>query len=153
MISRSSGIMWKCFPPNRSLLNTQQSQEKTGWEKRKKPRGERAKSKSLRGRETFQPKNEILLSAHSRTSEAVIYRLERRTVYRLIFNQNLGKFLYFLAKRWVENNLNSFRSRFSAKVPGAYGLMGLCTKLQGFSLCLVYNFIFIHSYISESVAL
>ena len=47
-------------------------------EKRKKKGGEKAKSKSQDCSVTFKPKNEILFSAHARTSQAGILHLDQK---------------------------------------------------------------------------
>jgi len=57
------------FPPKESLVNAQQNKTKMGKEKEKKWGGERAKCKRRGGSET-------LLSAHARTSKAVIWHQE-----------------------------------------------------------------------------
>ena len=48
-------------------------------EKRKKKGGEKAKSKSQDCCVTFKPKNEILLSAYARTSQADILHLDQKS--------------------------------------------------------------------------
>ena len=71
-ISRSSDFLPNLFPPKGNLVNAQQKKN-TGKEKRKKQGGEKAKGKTRGGRKTFSKKPlEILLSAHARTSKAVI---------------------------------------------------------------------------------
>ena len=63
-------------------------------EKRKKRRGEKAKSKSQDCCVTFKPKKflEILLSVHAQTSQANILHLDQKAAKCMICKQLGGKF-------------------------------------------------------------
>ena len=67
-------------------------EKKMRQEKRKKKGGEKAKSKSQDCYVTFKPKNEILLSAHARTSEADILHLDQKTAKCTTCKPDCGKF-------------------------------------------------------------
>ena len=69
-------------------------EKKMRQEKRKKRRGEKAKSKSQDCRVTFKPKNlEILLYAHARTSQADILHLGQKAVKCTTCKPVCGTFL------------------------------------------------------------
>ena len=85
-------------------------------EKRKKKGGEKAKSKS-------QDCLDILLSAHARTSKANILHLDQKAAKCMTCKPVCGKFYLFIARQWPENHSTSFKTRFSAKSPGANGLI------------------------------
>ena len=60
----------------------------------------------------------------------------------------LGKFRHFLAKRCVENYLNNFKSRFSAKVPEANEFFLTFTayqRLQYMELWLCFELVYLDS--------
>ena len=61
---------------------------------------------------------EILLSAHAQTSQANISASGSEGRF-------CGKFSLFIARQWLENRSTSFKTRFSAKSPGANGLSKL----------------------------
>ena len=103
------------------------SQRKKRQEKRKKRGGEKAKSKSQDCCVTFKPKNEILLSAYARTSQADILHLDHKATKCSTCKPVCGKFWLFIERQWPENHSNSFKTRFSAKSPGANGLNSLYT--------------------------
>ena len=68
-------------------------EKKMRQEKRKKRRGEKAKSKSQDCCVTFKPKNlEILLYAHARTSQADILHLDQKAVKCTTCKPVCGKF-------------------------------------------------------------
>ena len=69
-------------------------EKKNEQEKRKKRGGEKGKSKSQDCCVTFKPKNcdEILLSAHARTSQADILHLDQKAVKCTTSKRVCGKF-------------------------------------------------------------
>ena len=70
-------------------------------EKRKKKRGEKAKSKSQDCCVTSKPKNylELLLSAHARTSQADILHLDQKAAKCTTCKLVCGKFYLFIAQQ------------------------------------------------------
>ena len=94
-------------------------------EKRKKRGGEKAKSKSQDCCVTFKPKakSEILLSAHALTSQADILHLDQKAVKCTTCKPVCGKFQLSIAGQCPENHSSTFKTRFSAKSPGANGLI------------------------------
>ena len=99
-------------------------------EKRKKRGGEKAKSKSHL---------QILLSAHTRTSQVDILHLDQKAAKCTTCKPVCGTFQLFIARQWPENHSTSFKTRFSAKSPGANGLNNwrkgsISTVRKGFNL-------------------
>ena len=72
---------------------------------------------------------EILLSAHARTSQADILHLDQKAAKCTTCKPVCGKFWLFIARQWPENHSTSFKTRFSAKSPGANGLNSLLLKM------------------------
>ena len=86
-------------------------------------KGEERKQKSQGCCVTFKPKNypEILLSAHAQTSQANVLHLDLKARTFTTCKRPCGKFYLLIVWEWPENHLTtcSFKTRFSAKSPGA----------------------------------
>ena len=108
------------------------SKRKKKWGKKSAKRGEERKRKvkvntavSLLNPKTV----EILLSAHARTSQADIMHLDQKAAKCTTCKPVCGKFYLFIARQWPENHSTSFKTRFSAKSPGANGLIEAAIKI------------------------
>ena len=101
------------------------SKRKKKWgkksEKRREERKRKVKVKTAVS--LLNPKTvEILLSAHARTSQADIMHVDQKAAKCTTCKPVSGKFYLFIARQWPENHSTSFKTRFSAKSPGANGL-------------------------------
>ena len=101
------------------------SKRKKKWgkksEKRREERKRKVKVKTAVS--LLNPKIEILLSAHARTSQADILHLDQKAAKCTTCKPVCGKFYLFIAWQWPENHSTSFKTRFSARSPGANGLI------------------------------
>jgi len=109
----------KPFPTESKPSKCPTKGKKPGKEKQKKRRGENAKGKRRGVSETF---SKLLISAHARTSKAVICLQERKLVLCSTCKQGFAQFRFFLARQRPKNGLTGFKRHFLVKFPGVNGL-------------------------------